>query len=659
MGDYRGMYQNIKVATGPPIRKRATIKDLNGAPISDKTKQMDRWAQHYADLYAEPISISASALESLDGFPVASVLDDAPSYEELRKAVGGLKLGKSVGRDEIPAELLRVGYVSSLLFVILSRCWEEKTVPQDMKDANIVTLYKGKGDRGDCNNYRGISLLSIAGKALAKVILKRLEILSDRVYPESQCGFRAGRSTMDMIFTLRQIQEKCREQQLPLFTAFVDLKKAFDTVSREGLYRVLEHIGCPPTLLAITKSFHDDMCGTVVFDGEESAPFNVNRGVRQGCVLAPTLFGIYFSVILLVAFRNCDVGIHLHTRKDGRLFNISLLRSKKYRSGLLTRELLYADDAALVANTEYGLQDLLTKFNDACQLFGMTVNSKKTVVLVQGSEQVPRILLGGDTLQVVDNFCYLGSTTTSKLCNDKEIDTRIGRASTTFGKLQARVWRNNKLKLSTKLLVYNTCVLSILLYASETWTTYSKQERRLNAFHMRCLRIILGVTWRDRMTNESVLNLAHTCSITAAIKQRRLRWLGHVLRMDPDRLPRAVMLSEISDAKRPIGRPMLRFKDACKRDMLSFGIDPSAWESEAVARTGWRKLLRDGTVKHDKAWHDDLKQKRLHAVREPCSDSNFTCDLCGRKCRAAIGLYSHRRRCAALQTSDGAQTSLN
>ena len=95
-----------------------------------------------------------------------------------------------------------------------------------MKDANIVTLYKNKGDRGDYNNYRGISLLSVVAKPLARVVLKRLQVLADRVCPESQCGFRANRSTTDMVFSLRQLQEKCREQQ-PLFVAFIDLTKGW------------------------------------------------------------------------------------------------------------------------------------------------------------------------------------------------------------------------------------------------------------------------------------------------------------------------------------------------------------------------------------------------------------------------------------------------
>ncbi|GAB1599902.1 uncharacterized protein LOC115210514, partial [Argonauta hians] len=152
------------------------------------------------------------------------------------------------------------------------------------RDAKIVTIYKNKGDRSDCNSYRGISLLSIVGKAFAK-----------------------GR---------------------PLYLAFIDLTKAFDLVSRTGLFSLLRRIGCPPKLLALIRSFHDGMLGTVQFDGSSSEPFPVKSGVKQGCVLAPTLFGIFFSLMLRYVFRQSDDGVYLHTRSDRNLFNLSRLRAK-------------------------------------------------------------------------------------------------------------------------------------------------------------------------------------------------------------------------------------------------------------------------------------------------------------------------------------------
>ena len=224
-----------------------------------------------------------------------------------------------------------------------------------MRDAKIVTLYKNKGDRSDCNNYRGISLLSITGKVFARVVLNRLQRLAERVYPESQCGFRAERSTVDMVFSLRQLQEKCREQQMPLYVAFIDLTKAFDLVSREGLFRILPKIGCPPKLQSMIESFHTNMKGTVQFNGNTSDPFSIRSGVKQGCVLAPTLFGIFFAMLLKHAFGTSTEGIYLRTRSDGRLFNLARLRAKTKVREALIRDMLFADDAAVVTHTQQQL----------------------------------------------------------------------------------------------------------------------------------------------------------------------------------------------------------------------------------------------------------------------------------------------------------------
>ncbi|WP_353839203.1 reverse transcriptase domain-containing protein, partial [Acinetobacter baumannii] len=133
-------------------------------------------------------------------------------------------------------------------------------------------MYKNKGDRSDCNNYRGISLLNITGKVFARVASERLQTLAARVYPESQYGFRAGWATADMIFSLRQLQEKCNEQRVPLYIAFIDLTKAFDMVSRTGLFELLQKIGCPPQLLSVIKAFHEDTHSTISFSGSTSSP---------------------------------------------------------------------------------------------------------------------------------------------------------------------------------------------------------------------------------------------------------------------------------------------------------------------------------------------------------------------------------------------------
>ena len=137
---------------------------------------------------------------------------------------------------------------------LLAHIWEKEDVPQQFKDANVVTIWKRKGSKSDCNNYRGISLLAIAGKILGKVLLKRLtSTIIEPVLPESQCGFRANRGTTDMIFCARQIQEKSREQHKDLYMVFIDLTKAFDSINRTGLWSLLAKFGCPSKLINIIK----------------------------------------------------------------------------------------------------------------------------------------------------------------------------------------------------------------------------------------------------------------------------------------------------------------------------------------------------------------------------------------------------------------------
>ena len=314
-GNIKGMYDGIKKALGPTRKITAPLKSKTGEIIQDKGKQMERWVEHYSELYSRQNSVTAAALNAVESLPMMAELDEKPSVEELKKAIKCLASGKAPGNDGIPPEVIKCGdnVLVQHLHDLLCQCWDEGAVPQDMRDAKIVTLYKNKGDRSDCNNYRGISLLSIVGKVFARVLLHRLQKLADKVYPESQCGFRTGRSTIDMIFSLRQLQEKCREQHKPLFLAFIDLTKAFDLVSRDGLFKILEKIGCPPKLLSLVRSYHEDMKGTVQFDGSTSDTFDIRSGVKQGCVLAPTLFGIFFAVLLKHAFSSSTEGVYLCT----------------------------------------------------------------------------------------------------------------------------------------------------------------------------------------------------------------------------------------------------------------------------------------------------------------------------------------------------------
>lgn len=616
-GNLRELFKGIKTAFGPSPSKAAPLKSLTGELITDKHKQLERWIQHYTALYSIENQVTREAAESLEFMPVMPELDNIPTEVELLKAIDALPVGKAPGSDGIPPEVIKAAKTSSLfsrLHELLVLCWKETAFPQDMRDAKIITLYKNKGERSDCNNYRGISLLSIVGKVFARVVLERLQVLGERVYPESQCGFRAKRSTIDMIFSLRQLQEMSREQNKPLFLAFIDLTKAFDLVNRKGLFALLERIGCPPTLLKIVKSLHENTNARVFFNGSLSDSFPIKNGVKQGCVLAPTLFGIFFSVLLQHAFRSTDEGVYIHTRSDGGLFNLSRLRAKTKIRRVLIRDLLFADDAALVAQTETGLQLLVDQFSRSCREFGLTISLKKTQVMVQNTGNSPTshpsISIDGTPLDVVSDFTYLGSTISNTLSLNTEISRRIGKASSTMARLAKRVWNNRLLTTATKTRVYSACVLSILLYGSESWPMYAIQEKKLNSFHMRCLRRIVGVTWKDKVPNKELLEWTRSSSLHSILSHRRLRWLGHVRRMEDGRIPKDLLYGELASGSRKRGRPLLRFKDVCRRDLKVFDIAPVSWETDAADRGLWRTALRRGAKRCEEKYIERWERRR-------------------------------------------------
>ena len=186
------------------------------------------------------------------------------------------------------------------------------------------------------------------------------------------------------------------------------------------------------------------------------------------------------------------------------------------------------------------------------------------------------------TLDAVCQFTYLGSTIIDNLSLDAEFDKKIGKAASTLARLTDRVWTIPKLSVKTTMAVYNACVTSTLLYGSDTWTTYAGQERRLNTFHLRSIRCVLEISWQDKLTNADVLSRAGLPTMYTLFRQGRLRWLCHVRRMEDGRIPKDILYGELALGRRTTGRPHLRYKDVCVRDMKAVDIDTMSWEGLAA-----------------------------------------------------------------------------
>ena len=364
----KGFYNGLKEVWGTKKKGPVQLKSADRMEtFSDSKRVVARWSEHFQKLLTVPGDIDHEALDNIPQRIIKTSLDEIPTMDEMAKAIAGLKDGKAPGGDGIPAEVWKHGgdNLFSRLHQLITNAWEVGSVPQAWKDASIVTIYK-KGDRTDSGNYRGISLLSIAGKIFARILLNRLSThITPEVVPETQCGFSGNRSTVDMIFCLRQLQEKCIEQDRPMYMLFVDFSKAFDAVGRTRLWQLLRKYGCPEKFTTMIEALHTGMMANVSVGAEVSKSFSVTNGVKQGCVLAPTLFSIFLSAMLDDAFRDMGDGVYIQSRQSADLFNVAHFRAKSKTTRILMRELLFADDSALVAHSAEEMQNIVDAFSNA------------------------------------------------------------------------------------------------------------------------------------------------------------------------------------------------------------------------------------------------------------------------------------------------------
>ncbi|CAI9735087.1 Hypothetical predicted protein [Octopus vulgaris] len=383
--------------------------------------------------------------ELINGLSQRDVLEElsvVPSNAEIKMTIKQLTNGKSSGNDGILAEIYKCG--SSLLLrklcELFSLIWELGSVPQEFKDASIVHLYKNKSNKCECDNYRGISLLCVAGKILRMVILNRLnDALDILVLLESQCGFRAGRGTVNIIFSQRQLQEKGLEHKRDLFVTSVDLTKIFDTVSRGALWVVPGKLGVLEKVLDVIISFHQGMMASTRSGEEVSDYSQFQMGQKKGCVLAPLLFALYFSVILSIR-----EGAKFAYKTGGGLFNQQRFKAKTKTLVQTVRDLLLSDDCALVAHILEDMQWILDNFSRASKAFRLNISIKKTELVHQPIRDhppavPPTVYADGKALKTVSSFIYLGSIVSNDIKVNKEIEPRMGKASSAFGKLYHRL----------------------------------------------------------------------------------------------------------------------------------------------------------------------------------------------------------------------------
>ncbi|BHF81512.1 hypothetical protein SprV_0802464300 [Sparganum proliferum] len=568
VGDTRKLYQLIRQVSGKPSTLSDSVRDVNGGFIADNSAKVERWREHFEHhLNYDTQSTSPLLFSSAEfpPFPTYAVPCYPPSEEEIVDAIRKLRNNKAPGVDCIPAEIFK-----SCVDTLAPRLHE-------------------KGDKTRCENYRGISLIDVAAKIFAIVLLRRFQAVRDSRTRPNQAGFRAGRGCADQIFTLRRILEFRHSYQQPTAVCFVDFAAAFDSVHRESLWQIMALDGVPAKIIAMIKAYYRSTTARVLVRNNLSQPFGIRSGVRQGCILSPILFNYAIDWILGRALRESD-GVEI-------------------APGHRLTDLDYADDIALLASSFGDLQSMVSRVNEVAKSVGLSINAGKTKVFsscIPDQEKAP-LGIDGCQLEEVDSFKYLGAMLLPNGQSKDDIVSRIDAARWVFSSLRKCLGNRRDLSIATKIRVYRASVRSVLLYGCECWALRVEDERKLEVFDHHCLRIILRVKFTDFVSNETVrARCDNIARITQAIQERRLRWFGHVLRRPPQEFSATALApAPLPHWRRRRGGQFKTWLDTVRQDM-EVVLGPSVfglrrWRREwvelsrsaAADRHAWRGTVRD------------------------------------------------------------------
>ena len=244
----------------------------------------------------------------------------------------------------------------------------------------------------------------------------------------------------------------------------------------------------------------------------------------------------------------------------------------------------------MAAQTKAELQEMFEVLETACRKYGMKINEEKTTkILSIGDNKSDQhyIKPGSRALEEVKSFAYLGSEIGQSSKIDKEVNMRLKKASTVY-QMWRKVFKNHSLSKTTKLKVFRTCVIPILLYGAETWVVTQDEGQNMKTLHMRCIWDIFGFIRWDRRRNKELLKEANEQPIEDQMKEMRLRWFGHLQRMLDHWFQKQFLKFRPKGKKRKPGGTQQRWVDLIRRDLQ--GLDD--WYSDCQNSKKWRQLIR-------------------------------------------------------------------
>lgn len=554
-------YRSTKKAYKKLSTHKNWIQNLKSKSEEMKTRNdiMNCATNFYRELYSESISCITTVEAAIANSQNTNELPPVDEKEVI-KHISKLRPHKSPGPDGIQNEALKAGAIllSRPLMYLFNKVLNIGQVPIQWKRSDIILIYK-KGDPQDISNYRPISLLSSVYKLFTSILQSRLSPQIDNYQPVEQAGFRSGFSTTDHIQVLQQVMEKYKEFNKPLYIAFIDYAKAFDTISHDAIWEALNKCYINENYVRVLKDIYEGSVSQVKLE-TRGPDIPIRRGVRQGDPLSPKLF----IMVLQHVFDN------LNWQAEG-------IRINKDR---LTH-LRFADDIVLFSETSKGLERMITSLNEESEKVGLKMNENKTKIVT--NDYINAIYLKGKPLEYVSNYIYLGKQLSFDDKNEElEVERRINMSWKKFWSLKEIL--KGEFPLYLKKIVLDTCVLPTLTYGCQTWTFSTKTKNKLITCQKAMERSVLKIRKIQKVKSEKIRQKTKVIDALQYALKQKWQWAGHIARRTDKRWTLQTTMWKGPKGKRRRGRPRKRWIDDIKT------IAGSDWIRKAMDKGIWKKL---------------------------------------------------------------------
>ena len=519
-------------------------------------------------------------------------LDKEINETEVQQAIDKLKNGKAAGIDGTSPEILKLAKpkITSYLTKLFNGIYTKSFFPTDWITSIIVPIHK-KGSKLLTDNYRGISLLGLTSKVFTSIINTRLYNWlenNDKICQE-QAGFRRGFSTTDHIFTLYSMINNCLygNKRGKLYVAFIDYRKAFDSINRNKLWEALEETGISTKMIKMIKAIYKNVLAKVKFGHKLSDTIECPYGVKQGCLLSPALFSVLINKVANKIAQKGRMGYQF------------------IPGGHEIYSLLFADDIVLVSQTPAGLQNQINNLKQASEELGLEVNLDKTKAMTfrRGGYlgRTERWYYGKEKIETVNSYKYLGYTFTTKLSTEAALAEVAGKAKNKVISIFKALYKIGKIDIKVFFHLFDCQVRPMLLYAAEIWG--NTQESITEKVHMFAARKLLGVNAKTPKT--MIYSELNRYPLNIDSKLRTIKYWLKIQEMQDSRLPKQAYLREERElnTEKSWGKGI---KDLLEKN--GFGY---VWINQGVTqKTSFLKSFRQRLIDQFwQSWHEKINEK--------------------------------------------------